>query len=226
MDPKFSLKPEELKRWHFNEMMDYNNKPVRTPADCLAFYQNLLAEAWAIFEQRSAAAAALPYPTGWFAHQEKEMRAVRATREAADRSARAQELHFYALREHYSRELAYSLWWNRVDAVRARGDAVREAYRKAWEEHRAEQEAFEAEQAAKAMAEFSAANPHLPEATLANLHRKLKSRIFWVNRQGYAGERKLRRAMRGMPLVLCGQLRCEARLEYAPEDRAIYHTCF
>lgn len=226
MDPKFTLSPEELKRWRFNEMMDYKNKPVRMPAECLAFYQNLLAEAWAIFEERRAAAAALPYPMGWNAETEKEVRAARATREAADASARAQECHFYKLRERYSRELAYSLWWNRVDAVRARGDAIREAYRKAWEDHRAEQEAFEAEQLAKAMAEFSEANPHLPEATLANLHRKLKSRIYWTNRQGYAGERKLRRAMRGMPLVLCGQLRCEARLEYAPEDRAIYHTCF
>jgi hypothetical protein len=225
MDPKFALKPEELKRWRFNELMDYPNKPMRTPADCLAFYQTLLAEAWAIFEERSAAAAALPYPRAWNVVNEKEALAARAAREAADRFARQQECHFYKLRELYSRELAYSLWWNRVDAVRARGDAIREAYRKAWEDHRAEQNAFEEEQAAKAVAELAAANPHLPEATLDKLRRKLRYRILLAS-HGRRRSDVPRRAMRGMPLVLCGILPCEARLEYAPEDRAIYHTCF
>jgi hypothetical protein len=225
MDSKFSLKPEELKRWRFNELMDYNNKPVRTPADCMAFYQNLLAEAWAAFEERRTAAAALPYPTGWFQHQEKEVKAIRATKEAADRLAREQEFHFYKLRERYSYELAHALWWKRVDAVRARGDAIREAYQKAWEEHRAEQDAFEKEQAAKAVAEIAAANPHLPEATLDKLCRKLKYRIYLAS-HGRSRSDVPRRAMRGMPLVLCGLLPCKARLEYGPEDNAIYFHCF
>lgn len=225
MDSKFPLKPEELKRWRFNELMDYPNKPVRMPADCLAFYQTLLTEAWGIFEERRAAAAALPYPMGWNAHTEKEVRAARAAREAADSFARQQELHFYKLRERYSYDLAHALWWNRVDAVRARGDAIREAYKKAWEEHRAEQDAFEKEQADKAIAELAAANPHLPEATLDKLRRKLKYRILLAS-HGRRRSDKPRRAMRGVPLVLCGVLPCEARLEYGPEDRAIYHHAF
>jgi hypothetical protein len=225
MDPKFLLKTEELKRWRFNELMDYPNKPVRTPADCLAFYQTLLAEAWAVYEERSAAAAALPYPTGWNAHTEKEARAARAAREAADRFAREQEFHFYKLRERYSYDLAHALWWHRVDGVRARGDAVREAYRKACHAHRAEQDAFEKEQADKAVAELAAANPHLPEATLDKLRRKLKYRILLAS-HGRRRSDVPRRAMRGVPLVLCGMLPCEARLEYGPEDRAIYSHCF
>jgi hypothetical protein len=226
MAAPIALKPEEITRWKFNGLMDFPKKPVRLPAECLAYYTELLTEAWRLTEERRAEAEAVPAaPNMWFGHQEKEVALLRANKEAANNKAYVQEAHFYRLRRTYSYELAHALWWVREDRRRSLVQAVQDAYHAAWDAHREEQEAFDNVQADKAIAELAAANPHLTAATLTRLRAHLKYALFFKGRE-FARSAAPRRICRGLPLVACGSLPCEAHLDYPPEAQAHYFTAF
>ncbi len=223
------LVPEELKRWDFNELMDFK-KPARQPAECMAFWQDLLRQVLDILAHRRATLEAIdrePSCVFYGAADRKRADAVMSGRAhrriRAENALFAQERHFEKLKAQYSRELAHAVWFNRVDAVRVRGQLVRERYHATKNAEWEAQENFEKEQVAGAMAALLAAHPHLSEATLKRLGGKLKYRLFTLRRQRRS--QAPRRVLRGLPLVLCGSLPSQARLDYAPEDRALYDKC-
>jgi hypothetical protein len=226
MAAPIALKPEDIKRWKFNALMDFPKKPVRLPAECLAYYTELLTEAWRLTEERRAEAEAVPAPPNmWPVHQDKEVTAMRNAKNAANNKVYAQEAHFYRLRHNYSYELAHALWWVREDRRRNLVQKVQDAYHAAWRAHRAEQEAFDNAQADKAIAELSAANPHLTAEKLVRLRALLKYALYFKGHK-FARSEVPRRICRGLPLVACGCVPCEARLDYPPEAQAHYFTAF
>jgi hypothetical protein len=214
---------DEIRRWSFNSMMEFKDKPARTPAEIQALYTPLLAEAWTLAQLYKAEQAALPM--AYAVLGEEQGRAEHKRRQEIQRRSYAQSAHYYKLRQQYSYELAFSIWWNRVDAQQAQIKERQDAYRAAWEKEFADQKAFEEEQADKAIAELRAAQPHLSEALLARLHSRLCYRLHLFFRQHPRSEAP-RRVMRGLPKVLCGSLPSEARLDYSGICRDIYHTAF
>ncbi len=218
-----TLLPDEIRRWSFNSMMEFKNKPLRTPAEIQALYAPLLAEAWTLAQLYKSELAALPMV--YAVLSEEHGRAEHKRRQEIQSRSYGQSAHYYKLRQQYSRELAFSIWWNRVDAQRAQIQERQDAYRAAWQKEFADQDAFETEQADKAIAELRAAQPHLPEALLTRLHSRLKYRLHLFFRQ-YPRSEAPRRVMRGLPKVLCGSLPSEARLDYSGICRDIYHTAF
>jgi hypothetical protein len=229
-----TLVAEELTRWRFNGLMDFK-KPARQPADCVAHWEPIIAEAHRIWEERKAAAAALLQPAitvVWHiedpaarAADLERSRAEARRRIAAENAAFAQMTHIGKLKTQYSYELAHSLWWIREDRRRAIGDHVRQVYRETYEAEWAAQEAFENEQADAAIAALVAANPHLPEKTVAFLRRHLKYRLHLFFRREPRSAAP-RRVLRGVPPVLCGSLPSQARLEYPPEHNALIDRAF
>lgn len=218
-----TLLPAEIKRWKFSTLTDFKNKPTRTPAEIQALYTPLLAEAWTLAQLYKAEYAALP--GAYAVLGEEHGRAEHKRREEIKNRSYAQSAHYYKLRQQYSQELAYAIWWNRVDAQNAQIQERQDAYRAAWQKEHADQDAFEKEQADKAIAELRVAQPHLPEALLARLHSRLKYRLHCFFRQ-HPRSAAPRRVMRGLPKVLCGSLPSEARLDYSGICRDIYHHAF
>ncbi len=218
-----TLLPDEIRRWSFNSMMEFKNKPARTPAEIQALYPPILEEAWRLAQEAKAEEAALPF--GYVCASREEADAKMRRHQQIQGRAYAQNSHYYKLRQQYSYELAFSLWWNRVDAQRAQIQQRQDAYRAAWEKEFADQQAFEEEQADKAIAELRAAQPHLPEALLTKLRTLLTCRLHLFFRQ-YPRSEAPRRVTRGLPKVLCGSLPSEARLDYSGICRDIYHTAF
>ncbi len=218
-----TLLPDEIRRWSFNSMMEFKNKPARTPAEIQAFYTPLLAEAWTLAQLYKSELAALPM--GYVVLSEEHGRAEHKRRQEIQSRSYNQSAHYYKLRQQYSLELAFAIWWNRVDAQQAQIQQRQDAYRAAWEKEFADQKAFEEEQADKAIAELRAAQPHLPEALLTKLRTLLTCRLHLYFHR-HARSAAPRRVMRGMPKVLCGSLPSEARLDYSGICRDIYHTAF
>ncbi len=223
------LTPEELKRWRFNGLMDFK-KPPRQPAECMAYWQDLLRRALDILNHRKSALDAIySEPSGIFYRADERKRVDTFTREQAQRRIRAegayfaQQQHFGKLKADYSYQLAHAIWYNREDAVRVRGELVRERYRRTYQAEWAAQEEFEKEQVANAIAALRAAQPHLSEGLLKQLGAALKYALFKRRRE--ARSQAPRRVLRGLPLVYCGSLPSQARLDYAPEDRAHYDRC-
>ncbi len=218
-----TLLPDEIKRWHFNAMMEFKNKPARQPAEIQALYPPILEEAWRLAQEANAEAAALP--AGYVSYSREESDAKMRRHEQIQSRAFAQEQHYFKVRQQYSYELAFSIWWNRVDQYNKAIQERQDAYRAAWEKEFADQKAFEVEQADKAIAELRAAQPHLPEALLTKLHTLLTCRLHLYFRR-YQRSEAPRRVMRGMPKVLCGSLPSQARLDYSGINRSVIHTAF
>jgi len=218
-----TLLPDEIRRWSFNCMMEFKNKPARTPAEIQALYTPLLAEAWTLAQLYKTEHAALPMVYAVLG--EEQGRAEHKRRQEIQSRSYNQSAHYYKLRQQYSHELAYAIWWNRVDAQRAQIQERQEAYEALWRKEHADQDAFEKEQADNAIAELRAAQPHLPEALLTRLHSRLKYRLHLFFRHAPRSAAP-RRVMRGLPKVLCGSPASEARLDYSGICRDIYHHAF
>ncbi len=201
-----TLTAEEVKRWRFNKMMDFKAKPSQ-PATLIAQYEPLIKEAKALADEYNAIAAALPMAYAYSSREEGDK--IRMERDAICNRAYQQSRHAYDLRVRYSRELAYSIWWFKVDEYNAAVQARSEAYMAACEAHRAEQRAFAEAQAEAAIA----ALPPLSDAIKARLRVLIHHAVNQASRykeNGYWYQRPRdglkRRVMRGVPLVEVGEL--------------------
>lgn len=201
-----TLTAEEVKRWRFNKMMDFNAKPSQ-PATLIAQYEPLIKEAKALADEYNAAAAALPRAYAYKSQEEGDK--IRREHERIRTRAAQQSRHAYDLRVRYSRELAYSIWWFKVDEYNAACQARSEAYAAACEAHRAEQRAFAEAQADEAIA----AMPPLSDAIKARLRILIRIAVNQASRYKENGDYYVRprdglkrRVMRGVPLVEVGEL--------------------
>ncbi len=191
------LDDEEIRRWRFNSLMDFKEKPHRVPADCVAYWEPILDQAAALRDEYKAEAAALPWAYTFNTKEEGDQ--IRKERDTITGRAYLQERHYYDLRVRYSRELAYSIWWHKVDAAKAKRDARKQAWDEACSAWWAEQEAFEQAQADAAVA---ALPEHLSDAKKKQIRALAKYRIFTVSRRYQRGG--MRRVVRGLPLVQVG----------------------
>lgn len=213
-----TLSIDKILRFSFNGLMDFK-KPSREPLETVAYWEPVIAEAKQIYEQRKAAAAALPSTiTAIWSGEDKcaaleAARAAGRARKATEDAAFSQMMHCHSLHDSYSYELAHSLWYNRQAAQRSIGDRVREEYRKTYEAEWAAQHVFENQQVENAIVTLKEANPHLTEDTLSKIGRRLRCRLHLLFRHAPRSAAP-RRVMRGAPLVLCGVLPSKARLVY------------
>jgi hypothetical protein len=214
-----NLADEEICRWRFNELMDFKEKPHRLPADCVAYWESILSEAAALRDQHNAEAAALPGAYGYNTKEEGER--IRKERDAITGRAYLQQRHYYDLRSRYSRELAYSIWWHKVEIAKAKRDAKKLAWDEACSAWWAEQDAFEQAQADAAVA---ALPEHLSDAKKKQLRALAKYRVFTVSRRYRRGG--MRRVVRGLPLVQVGVHPYPAIPVYSAEERVIYNHAF
>jgi len=225
-----TLNNTEILRFSFNGLMDFK-EPARSPAETVAHWEPIIAESKQIYEERKAAAAALPSTITAVWSGEDKCACLEAAR-AAGRAQKATEdavidqvMLCHNLRDRYSYELAHSLWYQREAARQAIGDRVREEYEATWRTEWAAQEEFENQQVATAMAALKAMNPHLSEEIVANVSRRLKCRLHVFFRRE---SRSLapRRVMRGVPLTLCGSLPSKASLVYPAGHNALIDRAF
>ena len=225
-----TLTLDQIQRYSFSGLMDFK-KPARSPAECVAVWEPVLAEAERIRDERAAAAAALPSTiTAVWSGEDKcaSLEAARAAgraRKATEDANFSQMMHCHNLRDSYSYELAHSIWYQRQAAQRAIGDRVREEYEATWRAEFAAQEAFENEQADAAIATLKEASPHLPEKTVDFLRRHLKYRLHLFFRR-YPRSAAPRRVLRGVPKVLCGSLPSQARLVYPAGNNDLIDRAF
>lgn len=206
------LTPEEVKRWHFSELMDYSGQKRRgqipqSAAEVIAAYEPVVADAQRLADEHKAEHS--KWPTSWTSYSEEESRAK--TKQFHELEARAhRHMHYAAkLRETYSHHLAQSIWWSKVEAAEAKSKARLDAYQAACDAHRAEQCTFAEAQANAAIA----ALPPLSEATQKRLRTLIVIAInkastykekgdYFVRERGAAP----RRVKRGIPLVQVGRL--------------------
>lgn len=214
------LEDEEIRRYNFNEMMDFKAKPHRLPADCVAYWEPIINEAKRLSVEYSAEAVALPSVYSYFSQEEGAK--IRKERDAITGRAYSQARHYCDLRIRYSRELAYTIWWHKVDAAKAKRDAKKQAWDEACKAWWAEQDAFEQAQADAAIA---ALPEHIDPAKKKQIRALAKYRVFTVSRRVRRGG-GMRRVVRGLPLVQVGSHPYPPIPVYSAEERIIYHHAF
>lgn len=207
-----TLKPEEVSRWRFNELMDYSGQKRRglipkPAAEVIAAYEPVMAEAQRLANEYKAEFAA--HPACWSSRSAEESDAKMKHYHGLESRAYRQAFHTNKLRESYSHLLAQSIWWAKVDAAEAVRKAKQDAYEAACEEHRAEQVRFAVAQADAAIATLGA----LPETTQKRLRSLIviainKASTYKKRGDYFVRERAAapRRVMRGIPPVHVGRL--------------------
>ena len=224
-----TLTAEEVRRWQFNELMDYSGQARRgfrpqPVAEIIAAYEPVLAEAQRLTNQYKAEFAA--HPTAWTSYSREDSDAKWKHYHELEARAYRQAVHTNKLRTSYSHLLAQSIWWDKVAAKEAELNAKRDAYEAACKAHREEQEAFESAQVDAAMA----AMPALPEAIQKRIRTLLKWAIHDASAYKKGGDCYMRprsatkrRVMRGLPLVEVGAL---PHPPFPKPDYTFYHHAF
>jgi hypothetical protein len=141
-----TLDPALLKRFRFNSLLQFklHIRPTRDVAGVIAAWEPVMAEAHRL---KAAAKEALdnirttpPLPASSYpsvkAWNEAAINYTRAHQQLSYR-AEAQNLHILKLQDKYSYELAYTIWWYKVEAYEAERDVMRDAYRAALAAHSA-----------------------------------------------------------------------------------------
>jgi hypothetical protein len=140
-----TLDPALLKRFRFNSLLQFKQhiRPARDVAGVIAAWEPVMAEAHRLLAAAKEALdnigtthpylPATSYPTmqAWQAALNNNAR----VRQQLHNQASSQDLHILKLQDKYSYELAYTIWWYKVEAYNAERKIVRDAYTAALAAH-------------------------------------------------------------------------------------------
>ncbi len=133
-----TLDPALLKRFRFNSLLQFKPhiRPARDVAGVIAAWEPVMAEARRLLAVTKEALDNIgtthPYLPATF------YPSIKAWNDAANNNTRtlqqlsnradAQDLHILKLQDKYSYELAYTIWWYKVEAYEAERKVMRDAY--------------------------------------------------------------------------------------------------